>query len=267
MLNQFIHFLHDIFVKRSLIWNLTKRDMKTRYAGSFLGMFWIFIQPVITITIFWFVFEKGFKSRPVENFPFILWLTCGMVPWFFFSEAIITATHSITENSYLVKNLAFRTSILPVVRIASAFLVHGFFMTVVHLMLALYGYYPDIYSFQLLYYLFALIVLLTGLSWVTSAAVLFFKDIGHFIQVFLQFLFWGTPIFWSLNIIPEEYHTLLKLNPLYYIVNGYRECIVNKIWLWQHPILSLYFWFVAAILLILGAVFFNKLKPHFGDVV
>jgi len=266
-LYQFVHFLNDIIEKRALIWELSKRDLKTRYAGSLLGMFWIFIQPVVSIAIFWFIFEKGFKSRPVENFPFILWLSCGMVPWFFFSEAMLSATNSIADNAYLVKNVVFRTSTLPAVRIITTLLVHIFFMSVIFSMFASYGFYPDIYSVQLLYYLFATIVLLTGLSWITSASVLFFKDIGQFIPVFLQFLFWGTPIFWTLKIIPEEYHTILKLNPLYYIANGYRECLVDKVWLWQHPKLSLYFWVVTVFVFIFGATFFRKLKPHFGDVV
>ncbi len=265
--NRLINFLHDIYAKRGLIWEMSIRDLKTRYAGSFLGMFWIFIQPVITIMIFWFIFTKGFKTGHVGNFPFILWLACGMVPWFFFSEAIISATYSIADNSYLVKNVVFGTSTLPAVRIISTLLVHIFFMAIIFSMFASYGFYPDIYSLQLLYYLFATVVLLTGLSWITSASVLFFKDIGQFIQVFLQFLFWGTPIFWTLKIIPEEYHTILKLNPLYYIANGYRECFVDKVWLWQHPKLSLYFWVVAIFVFIFGATFFRKLKPHFGDVV
>lgn len=267
MLKQFIHFLYDIYVKKSLIWELTKRDLKTRFAGSFLGMFWIFAQPFITIMVFWFVFEIGFKSMPVENFPFILWLACGIMPWFLFAEAIITATNSIVESGYLVKKIAFRVSILPIVRILSALLVHIFFMMIMFLMFAFYGYYPDIYWLQLFYYLFAMLILVTGLSWITSASILFFKDIGQIIQAFLQFLFWGTPIFWSLKIMPQKYHPFLKLNPLYYIANGYRESLINKTWLWEHPTLSLYFWGIAVAILFVGAIFFKKLKPHFGDVV
>ncbi len=243
------------------------RDLKSRVAGSFLGIFWVFFQPFVTIVIFWFVFEIGFKSRPVENFPFILWLSCGMFPWFFFAEALITSTNSITENSYLVKQVAFRVSMLPIVKILSSLIIHFFFIVILFIMFMLYGYYPDAYSLQLFYYLAAMIILLTGLSWITSSTVLFFRDIGQFIQAILQFLFWGTPIFWSLNIIPEQYHTVLKMNPLYYIANGYRESLVSKVWIWEHPVLTVYFWTVTVSLFFLGAAFFKKLRPHFGDVV
>ena len=260
-------FARDLFSNRSLIWELTKRDLSTRFAGSSLGVFWIFIQPVVTIVILWFVFEVGFKAMPKEHFPFILWLSSGMVPWFFFAEAIGTATNSISQYSYLLKNIAINVSILPLTKILSAFLVHIFFMVILFLMFAVYGHYPDIFSIQLLYYAFAMVVLIMGLSLISSAAVLFFKDLGQFIQTILQFLFWASPIFWSLDMFPKKYHTVLQLNPLYYLANGYRECLVNKIWFWEEPKLLFYFWFVALTILFLGSAFFKRLKPHFGDVV
>ena len=83
---------------------MVKKDFQQRYIGNFLGVLWAFIQPSITIFIFWFVFQVGFKSKPVGNFPFVLWLCCGMFPWFFFSDAINSATGSIVSNAYLVKN-------------------------------------------------------------------------------------------------------------------------------------------------------------------
>ena len=189
MVKQLVLFLYDILIKKALIWELAKRELRTRFAGSFLGIFWLFFQPFLTVIIFWFVFQIGFKVKPVGNFPFILWLVCGMIPWFFFADAIMNATNSIAENSYLVKKVAFKVSILPITRILAALLIHIFFIVIVFLMFAFYGFYPDIYCIQLIYYLFAMILLLIGLSFITSASVLFFKDIGQFVQAFLQFLF------------------------------------------------------------------------------
>ena len=89
------HFLLDLYHNKALLWDLTKKDLKQRYLGSYLGVLWAFIQPTITVFIFWFVFQVGFKSMPVYNFPFILWLVCGMFPWFFFTDAWGSATNSI----------------------------------------------------------------------------------------------------------------------------------------------------------------------------
>lgn len=256
------------FIKKyNFIWDLSKKDFKTRYLGSFLGILWAFIQPCLQILIFWFVFQVGFKSAPVDNFPFILWLISAMVPWFFISDSIQNGTNSIIENSYLVKKVVFRVSVLPIVKIYSALLVHLFFIAFVIFMFSIYGYSPTIYMLQILYYLPASIILILAISWITSSLVIFLKDIGQVVSVCLQIGFWMTPIFYSLNIVPEKYHFWLKLNPFYYIVEGYRESLIYHKWFWEHPKLTMNYWLITIVLLIIGTYVFKKLRPHFSDVL
>ncbi len=263
----FYWFIEDILKSRQLIFELAKKDFKSKYLGSFLGIIWAFIQPTITILIFWFVFQVGFKAMPVDNFPFILWLMCGMIPWFFFSESITLATNSIIDNSHLVKKIAFRVSILPIIKILTALFIHVFFILFLILMFLIYDYQPDIYYIQLIYYLFCTIFLVLGVSWVTSSLVVFLKDIGQIVNMLLQFGFWLTPIFWSLNMVPEKYYFLIKINPFYYIVEGYRDSLIYHKWFWQHAHLTPYFWFVVVFFLMLGAIMFRRLRPHFADVL
>ncbi|WP_152395475.1 ABC transporter permease [Paenibacillus guangzhouensis] len=260
-------FLKDVFIKQKFILEMSKKDIKSRYLGSFLGVVWAFIQPTVQILIFWFVFQVGFKSAPVDNFPFILWLISAMIPWFFISDSIIGATNSIIDNSYLVKKIVFRVSILPIVRIYSALFIHLFFICFMIIMFAVYGYLPTVYYLQIFYYLFASILLVLGISWITSSLVIFLKDIGQFVGVLVQFGFWLTPIFYSINTVPEKYHFLLKLNPAFYIVEGYRETFIYHKWFWEHPLLSLNFWIITILLLTAGTFIFKKLRPHFADVL
>ena len=154
-LNALAALILDIIRNRSLLWQLTKRDFRQRYLGSYLGILWAFIQPAVTVLILWFVFQVGFKAMPVENFPFILWLVCGMFPWFFLSESVLSATGSVVESSYLVKQIVFRVELLPIVKIMSALVVHVFFVAILFAMFALYGYSVSIYNLQILYYFFA----------------------------------------------------------------------------------------------------------------
>ena len=95
--------LKDFWAARNLIYNLAQNDFKTRYAGSYFGMFWAFVNPVITILVFWFVFQVGFRSSSVQGVPFILWLSCGLIPWFFFSDAWANVTGSFIDYSYLIR--------------------------------------------------------------------------------------------------------------------------------------------------------------------
>lgn len=260
-------FLLDIIKQRNLIFELSKKDFQSKYLGSHLGILWAFVQPTIMIFIFWFVFQIGFKSMPVENFPFILWLMAGIVPWFFFSESFSNATNSVLENSYLVKKIVFRVSILPIVKICSALFIHSFFLIILFIVFFVYGYLPNLYNLQVFYYVFALIILVLGLSWLTSSLIIFLRDIGQIVVIILQFGFWITPIFWSLNIVPEDYHILFKLNPLFYIVEGFRSSFIYYKWFWETPYLTIYFWGVTLTIFIIGGIVFKRLKPHFADVL
>lgn len=260
-------FIKDMIIRHKLILSLAKKDFNSRYLGSYLGIVWAFIQPTIQILIFWFVFQVGFKSMPVDNFPFILWLASAMIPWFFISDSIQNSTNSIIENSYLVKKVVFRVSFLPVIKIYSAIFVHLFFIVLLFVMFWIYGYTPTIYSLQIIYYLFSAIIFVLGISWITSSLVIFLKDIGQFVAMILQFGFWLTPIFYSLKIVPEKFHFIMKLNPAYYLVEGYRDTFIYHIWFWEHPMLTLNFWVMTFVLLILGRVIFKKLRPHFADVL
>lgn len=266
-INMVYSFIRDLIESRHVIWDLTKKDLKQRYLGSALGILWAFIQPTITVFIFWFVFQVGFKSMPVDNFPFILWLVCGMFPWFFFNDAWTSATHSIMGNSFLVKKVVFRVSLLPIIQILSALLVNSFFILVLFLMFAFYGHMPSLYNIQVLYYLFALICFVFGLSLITSTLIIFLRDIGQLVGMLLQFGFWGTPIFWSLNMLPAEYAWIFKLNPMYYIVEGYRESFIYNHWFWERGYINLEFWLVTLLLVVLGVVVFKKMRPHFADVL
>lgn len=260
-------FLKAILQNRRLLLELTKNDFKQKYVGNILGIFWAFIQPTAMIAIFWFVFQVGFKSQPVDNFPFILWLVSGMFPWFYFAEGLSTGTNSIMANSFLVKKVVFRVSLLPLIPLLSAVAIHIFFIFFMFGMFMYYGYMPDIYWLQIPYYLFAMSVLLIGLSWITSSIVVFFKDIGQLVNIVIQFGFWLTPVFWNMSTIPEKYHWIIKLNPMVYIIEGYRNSVVYHKWFWQDINMTLYFWMVTGTLFVIGAFTFRKLRPHFADVL
>ena len=260
-------FLKAIFQNKNLLWSLTKNDFKQRYLGNILGIAWAFIQPTVTVIIFWFVFQVGFKSQPIDNFPFILWLVAGMFPWFYFAEGLSSATNSVILNSFLVKKVVFRVSLLPIIPLFSALIIHIFFIFFMFAMFIYYGYSPEIYWIQIPYYLFASSILILGLSWLTSSIVVFFKDVGQFVSMIIQFGFWLTPIFWAMNFVPEKYHWIIQLNPMAYIVNGYRDSMIYHTWFWEDATMALYFWSVTCIIFIVGGLTFKKLRPHFADVL
>ena len=265
-IEQFLMFLCHLYQNRYMIMQFTLRDFKARYLGSYLGLMWAFIQPMITIIIFWFVFEVGFKSAPIENCPFILWLITGMIPWFFIADTVSNATVSIINNSYLVKKVVFRVSLLPIVKMISGLIIHLFFVFIIFI-LFIFNMEISIYAIQIFYYIFAMSFLLISISWFTSAMIIFLKDIEQIVAIFLQFGFWLTPIFWAIEFVPEKYHVYIKINPFYYIIQGYRDSFIYNTWFWEHNIYGAYFWICTIFLFITGATVFSRLRPHFADVL
>jgi lipopolysaccharide transport system permease protein/teichoic acid transport system permease protein len=267
-LKDFLHFLKGLIQNRKVIFQLVEKDIKNQYLGSFLGITWSFIQPVIFIVVLWFVFSTGLRgARVAGNVPFVLYLIPGLVSWFYFSSAILSGLTSIKQNSYLVNRMVFRISMLPVVKILSAMVVHIFFLVALIILFFAHGHFIDLYYLQIFYYIFSTTILTLGLSWINSSVVLFFPDLRQIVQIVMQMGFWFTPIIWPIERVPQKYQFLIKANPAFYIVQGYRDCLIHKVWFWERSDITLYFWLLTLITFAFGSILFKRLKPHFADVI
>lgn len=262
----------ELYQNRRLIWRLSRNDFKKRYAGSYLGTIWAMVPPIVTVAMYWVVFDRIFGSGPQVTYtggevPYVLFLTAGLVPWFFFSDAVMGGMTSLMEYNYLVKKVVFKVSILPIIKVTAAMFVHIGFSVVLVLIAAFYGYTPTVYTLQLFYYTFCEYVFILGLSYATCAIVLFFRDLQNLVSIMMQVGMWATPILWNINTLREKYKPFIKLNPMTYIVEGYRSAVYEQQWFWEHFYSSTYFWIVTAFLFVVSALIFKKLKPMFADVM
>jgi lipopolysaccharide transport system permease protein/teichoic acid transport system permease protein len=263
----FIEFITLLYQRRSLIFEMAKRDIATNHMGSMLGFFWTFINPLIMIFILWFVFSYGFKAAPKGNVPFVIWLTAGMAIWNTFNEIVSGATVVVISNPHLVKKVVFPLSILPVVKLVASLITHVIFIVLLVALILLNGIPVSFFWLQALYYFFAMGVLSLGIGWITSSVNVFARDTAQVVNVILQFGFWATPIFWDLNMLPLGAQSVLKLNPMFYIVQGYRDSFIYGIPFWKHMEMTLYYWGVTGFVFVLGAIIFLRLRPHFADVL
>lgn len=247
--------------------NLIKSDFKNRYLGNHLGVVWAFIQPLIMTLVYWFVFTKGFRSTPISNAPFLLWLLMGLVPWFLISDAIISGANSIVAQSFLVKKIVFEVKLLPLVKIGSAVLANLAFWLILFICLLAYGYYPGWNWLYIIYYMFCIICLVSGASLLLSAIMVFMLDVGQFVSIFIQIMFWATPIFWNQAMLPESLAWVIKLNPFAYIIDGLRDALIYNLPFWNNYSLTIYFWVFTIGLFYVGNLVFTRLRPHFADVL
>ena len=251
-----------------LVLRLAKNDFRTKYAGSYLGIIWAFIQPVVTVLVYWFVFSK-LRSGMIREVPFILWLIAGLVPWFYFSDCLNTGCNSLIEYSYLVKKVVFRIEVLPIVKIISALFVHMFFIIVLLVLYIAMGHMPGITVIQIVYYSFCTFMLTLGFSYFTCSVAVFFRDLTQMVNICLQVGVWMTPIMWNFNDfhLSRPLQMIFKLNPMYYIVEGYRGSLIEGSWFFERPVLTAYFWGLTLLLWLLGIRTFRKLRIHFADVL
>jgi teichoic acid transport system permease protein len=262
----------ELWGNRELIWKLARNDFKKRYAGSTMGRVWAFVQPIVTVGMYYCIFGIIFPARAQlvasgVKAPYVVWLTAGLIPWFYFSEAIGGGTSALIEYNYLVKKVVFKISILPIIKVIAATFIHAFFVLLLLVLYFVFRFEPSIYLIQLIYYSFCMFFLCLAISYSTCAIVVFFKDLSQIIGILLQVGMWATPIMWEIGVIPEKYRIIFKLNPVFYIINGYRSALFEKQWFFEDFYSTMFFWITAAIIFGIGALIFKRLKPHFADVL
>lgn len=251
-----------------LIRKLVKNDLKSRYSGSAFGTIWAYVQPLVTILVFWYVFQLGFRNPPVENVEYILWFIAGYIPWTFFNDGILSSSNAFYEYSYLVKKMKFKVWQIPIIKVVSSLCIHTFFLFFIVGVYLLYGYGFKFAWISILYYSLCIMALLVGLAYLVSALSVFLKDNTQIVNIVLQVGFWLTPIFWSESTMNERVMVVLRKNPLFYVVTGYREAMINGSGFWNKPITdTLYFWCITAVVFLIGIGVYRRLRDHFADLL
>jgi ABC-type polysaccharide/polyol phosphate export permease len=262
-------FIFSLYKSKYIIYQLVKRDFQNKYLGSFVGFIWVFIQPAVYISVLWFVLAFGLKPGNLgnANTPYHWWLIAGLIPWMFMSELLSAGTNSIIEYSYLIKKVVFRSSIIPLIKILTSLIIQLFFVVLLALIFIVSKINPTLHWLQVFYYLFSAVMLLLGSLWLSSSLAVFIKDVSQVVNVIVQVLFWVTPIIWYYKTFPESIKPLYFYNPLFYIIQGYRDSFLNQVWFWEHPHETIFFWSFTLVIFIIGAIVFRKLNPHFADVL
>ncbi len=256
-----------IFRQKSAVYELAKRDFQAQNKDTYLGIIWGYIQPLTYILLLVLVFTIGLRTNPGGKVPFVVYLITGMIPWQFFVGTLTPLTQVVKAHSFLVKKGDFSLSILHVAKLLSSLVPHLVLLLVTIIFCWFHGLPPGFYTLQLIYYLTMMFIFLLGLGWISSSTSLFVPDVANVITIITQFGFWLTPIIWNIERVPPKYQWIVKLNPMCYIVNGYRDSLIHgKPW-WTKPQETLYFWVVTVIILLAGVVIFRRLKPHFGEVI
>jgi len=249
-----------------LFHNFVRQDFTGQFAGSFGGMVWLFITPIVNILIYSFVFSVVFRApMPVEygNTPFVVFMMMGYLPWFAFGDAMGRASTLLLEKAPLITKVMFPVQIIPGVGTVVPYMVHGIALSLFLVYLSTQGYFtlmwfwlPVIFGFQFLFTM--------GLVAILSALCVFLRDVQHIVTLTLTSWFFLTPIVYPKSLIPVEYQPWLLLNPMHNFVDSYRELIL----LGNFPMTS--FLIIVPVSLFtycFGGWVFMRIRHAFGDVL
>ena len=253
-------------IRQTLI--LSKVDLVKFYKGAALGYLWAFIKPLVTIAVYLFAFQIGIrKGAPMDGFPFLLWLVSGLLPWFFISDAIVAGTMSIRMYRQFVTKMKFPVSTIPsFVLLSKIYVQLGLLISVIMIFVG-YGYKPDIYYLQFLYYIPTMLLFFIVLSWSLSSIAVISRDFENLVKSSLQAVLWLSPILWNIKDVSSPgLRFFLKLNPINYFVEGYRNILLYKTWFFDTKY-TIYIWIIIIILALIGSKVYKKLYKEFPDVL
>lgn len=256
MLNVF----KNLYNYRELLKTNVKKEIRGKYKNSFLGVIWSFLNPLLQIAVYAIVFQMILKN-PQENY--VVFLCCGLIPWTFFSTAISRSAFTMVENGNILKKVYFPREILPISVVTSE-AVNFLISTVIIFAFVIFsgiGITKYILVYPLIF--IAQYLLLLAISFIVSSVCVYIRDLQHFIGIFLQLLFYATPIVYSIDILPPEAAWILNLNPMTYIIEGYRDIFYNQTMPDVQSILILIG--IVLVAIVIGYLIFNKLQKGFAE--
>jgi len=237
-----------------------------------LGMGWEIINPLIHVAIYWFVFGFGIRQRePIElsngmDVQFLHWMLAGMIVWFFFHHSIIQGSRSIYTRIKMLSKMNFPMSVIPNFVIFSRLYVHVALTIITIIIFQFSGYSFSLYALQIVYFMFATFAFNYAVTLITSTLTTIIRDIQSFIQATFRMLLYLSPILWTIDRLPESLQLVMKINPLYYLIEGYRAGLFGTEWYlinhWQY---TLYFWILVIVLFLIGSSLHVKFRKHFID--
>jgi lipopolysaccharide transport system permease protein len=252
---------------RALIQSLVARELKARYRGSILGFFWSFINPLLLLLIYSFVFTYIIPARAPGHEPYALFMFCGILPWTWFTASLLESSNVLIAGGNLIKKVLFPAEILPIVSVL-ANMVH-FFLGLPILGAFLLYYARPLSTPELAWFpvvVLVQLVLTLGLALILSALTVHFRDLRDILSNVLTFWFFATPIIYPMLLAPPELRRFLNLNPFTHLAISYQEVLFYEgpfgHWKW---LLALGIASVA--LFLFGYFLFDRLRDSFAEGV
>lgn len=264
----FLYFLRSIYKNNYMIRSMVAHDMRARYVGSYLGVFWTIIHPLTQIFLYYFIFSVILKIKLGPEYAgtsFGFWLVAGLLPWLFFAEVVATSPRVVLDQADIITKTVFPTELLPLTHLIVSSVNHLIGIVIFIGFLVVFGDGISLRVFLIIPIFFAIGIFALGISWALSSLNVFLRDIDQIIAVLVNIWFFMTPIIYPLHNMPQKLQSLYRLNPMLHMVEAYRFALLGQsnFTFSSVPYISI----TAIVIFILGGLIFKKFKPAFADVL
>lgn len=261
--------LQENFHNLYRIYSISKYELLADMRDSKLGLFWNFAHPTIQILTYWFMFGLVFQKKAVDGIDYLPWMLGGMVVWFFISPCITNGCNAIFSKVNVITKMKFPVSILPATVVLKELFNHVCLMIVLLVIFFMFGIYPSIHWFGLIYYLLCGVIFSICLSLTTSVLNMLARDTRKLILACMRLLLYVTPILWSIDQVKKYplITLIMKINPIYYVVQGYRDCFFYHYGFLHYWKSGVAFWVITFVLFAIGSYIMYKFKNKFIDMI
>jgi lipopolysaccharide transport system permease protein len=257
-----VKHLANLYAYRQLIWQLAWSEFKLRYKNSILGYFWSLLEPLLMLTVLYYVFSHLMKMQ-IENYQ--LFLLLGIIIWNFLSRATSIGMNSIVGKASLIKKVYFPRDIFVISSCITALLMSVFESIVFIIYMVYFKVSISMYILEAPIILICLLMLSIGLSLALAALNVLYRDVQFIWAVFLQAGYFATPIMYAVEIFPENLREIVLLNPVARVIVASRQTIIYSA---PAQINDLIFMGIASIVfLFIGYIIFNKIEPRFAEEI
>jgi ABC-type polysaccharide/polyol phosphate export permease len=259
-------FLRNLVERRSLLFQLVRRDFEQRFVGSAIGWIWGLIHPLVLLLSWVYIFQVCLKQKPpagVANYP--LFIFSGMLPWLLFSDTAQRSAASLLDHANLITKSMFPSEIVPVSVFLSSSISHLLALVLMIGAAAVWLHKFSAFLLLLPLYIFLIGLFAVGFGWVMAGLHVFLRDTAQFLSVALTFWFWLTPIMITEDRVPSRLRFLITANPMNYAVRVYRSALLDARWPSSADLAILAA--SGAAVFVIGGLFFRYLKRGFADVL
>lgn len=261
--------IHELADNRVVSYRLARFNVDNKWANSYLGSFWDYLEPLLFIATYFLVFGLGFYQGEVGGQPYLLWLITAIIPWFYIQGVYNRGLTSVKGQIATLSKTRFPFSVAIIIPMMEEFRRYLVMTAAFLVVMILYGYTPNIYWLQFFYAVFAMVMMLLALNLINSTLTILIPDYKAAMMALFRLIFYSSGVIVNLNSdsMPYIVTAILKLSPFNYVVNTFRDTFLYQRWFWQDPGYTLFFWGLISLLLFIGTFMHMRFRGAFTELV